>query len=65
MIKKKQHRHLYKQCLHVKFKKKGFKFNQIIFIIQYRDVPYVQYRDVPYVQYRDVLIPLEHEYIPS
>ena len=62
MIKKKQHRHLYKQCLHVKLKKKGFKFNQIIFIIQYRDV---QYRDVPYVQYRDVLIPLEHEYIPS
>ena len=57
MIKKKQHRHLYKQCLHVKLKKKGFKFNQIIFIIQYRDVPYVQYRDV--------LIPLEHEYIPS
>ena len=33
---------MYKQRLHVKKKK----FNQINFIIQYRDVAYVQYRDV-------------------
>ena len=37
MIKKKTHKNLYKQRLHVKkFFLKVFKFNQIIFIIQYR-----------------------------
>ena len=50
---------------------KVFKFNQIIFIIQYRNVQYQvprcpvsstemssnEYRDVAYIQYRDVLIP--------
>ena len=55
MIKKKTHKNLYKQRLHVKKIKKVFKFNQIIFIIQYRNF---QYRDVSYVQYRDVLIPI-------
>ena len=40
MIKKKTQTNLYKQRLHVKKKKiikKGFKFNQIIFIIRYRN----------------------------
>ena len=47
---------MYKQRLHVKkIVKKVFKFNQIIFIIQYRNF---QYRDVSYVQYLDVLIPI-------
>ena len=61
----KQRLHVKKNCLKV------FKFNQISFIIQYRNFQYrvprcplsstemssTEYRDIAYVQYRDVLIP--------
>ena len=57
MIKKKTHKNLYKQLLHVKKKiKKVFKFNQL-FLLFSTEISSTEYRDVSYVQYRDVLIP--------
>ena len=66
MIKKKPHKNLYKQRLHVKkLIKKVFKFNQIIFIIYYRNKQRLQVKKnikkvfksnqiIFIIQYRDV-----------
>ena len=54
MIKKKTHKNLYKQRLHVNFFLNSIK----LFLLFSTEITSTEYRDVSYVQYRDVLIPL-------
>ena len=62
MIKKKTHKNLYKQRLHVKKKFKKFLNSIKLFLlfsteISSTEMSSTEYRDVSYVQYRDVQVP--------
>jgi hypothetical protein len=57
MIKKKTHKNLYKQRLHVKIFLKKFLNSIKLFLLFSTEISSAEYRDVAYVQYRDVLIP--------
>ena len=57
MIKKKTHKNLHKQRLHVKIVLKKFLNSIKLFLLFSTEMSSTEYRDVAYVQYRDVLIP--------